>query len=121
LEAGIAQVHGTVERRGVLLPFETEPALDLGRRIEDATLEVEQRPLQRGDEMRNHLDIRGDRSSILSRARARAPNRSPAVAPRGASVRVARNGRGRPVAAPSRPKPPGLSGARAPDETGQRR
>src|SRR5690606_14533483 len=42
------------------LPFETEPSFDLGRRVQDATLEVEQWPLQRGDEMRNHQDIRGD-------------------------------------------------------------
>ena len=76
-----------------------------------ATLEVEQRPLQRGDEMRNHLDIRGDRSSILSRARPFAPiggRRGPASP---SPVRgLAETMRGRPMAAPVHPGAPGSSG-----------
>jgi hypothetical protein len=54
LEAGIADVHGAVERRGVLHPFETEPALDGRRGIQDSLFELVDRAGQGGDEMGDH-------------------------------------------------------------------
>src|SRR5690606_39177082 len=64
------QVHRTVERWRVLLPFETEPALDPGGCVEDSAFEFEQRSLERGNQVRNHLGGHpGWRSSILSCAR----------------------------------------------------
>ncbi|CAM2148038.1 hypothetical protein PT2222_10374 [Paraburkholderia tropica] len=64
LEAGVAQVHRTVERRRVLLPFEAEPALDGRRRVEDALLQFEERAIQRRDQMRDHMELLADESLL---------------------------------------------------------
>ena len=53
-ETGIAQVDRAIKRRRVFLPFQAEPAFDLRRGIEDATLQIKQGPGEGGDEMRNH-------------------------------------------------------------------
>ena len=54
LEAGVAQVGRGIEGRRVLVPLRTQPALDLRRGVEEAALEVEQRPVEGGGQVRNH-------------------------------------------------------------------
>ncbi len=57
LEAGVAQIDRAVERRGVLHPFEAEPALDGGLRLQDALFEFEDGIARGGDEMRDHCSV----------------------------------------------------------------
>ena len=53
LEAGIAQVHGTIEGSGGLLPLGAEPALDTGLVLQQMGLDFLQWPGQGRGQMRD--------------------------------------------------------------------
>jgi len=55
LEAGIAQVHGGVERRPLFLPLLAEPVLDGRLRIHDALFQLQQRAGEGGGQMGYHV------------------------------------------------------------------
>jgi hypothetical protein len=57
LEAGIADVDRTVERRCVLHPLQAKPAFDGRHGIEDALFELVDGTGQRGNEMGNHTAL----------------------------------------------------------------
>ena len=48
LEAGVAQIDRAVKRRRVVLPLQPEPALNGRQRLQNALLELQQRPGLRG-------------------------------------------------------------------------
>ena len=54
LEAGIANVHRRIKRRGVLHPLQPKPALNGGHGVQNALLQLVDRALHCGDQMGNH-------------------------------------------------------------------
>ena len=54
LEAAVAQIDRSVERRRVLLPLRAEPVLDGWLRGEDALLQIKQRAFECGSETGDH-------------------------------------------------------------------